>query len=227
MTSERRGWRDHPLIQPTLVRYREFFREPEAVFWVFVFPVLLTAGLGLAFRNQAPERTRVAIVEGEGARRVEETLAHSGVFTGSVTLRPVEKPAAGNWKEVPAVECFFGDVLELVYRDELSGSADGTAESRVEVKVVIGTDGRLASFSKRFGEEALAIPDIIRTQAKLIPHDEPEIRVVDIKGLDRQADGGTHVRSTLEVGLIEVVKTESEGKANKRMRIRVVTPPAT
>jgi misacylated tRNA(Ala) deacylase len=48
-----------------------------------------------------------------------------------------------------------------------------------------------------------------------------EIRVVDIKGLDRQADGGTHVRSTLEVGRIEVVKTESKGKSNKRMRIRV------
>ena len=77
MTSERRGWRDHPLVQLTLVRYREFFREPEAVFWVFVFPVLLTAGLGMAFRNQAPERTPVAVVEGEGARRVQETLAHS------------------------------------------------------------------------------------------------------------------------------------------------------
>ena len=61
MTSERRGWREHPLIQLTLVRYREFFREPEAVFWVFIFPVLLTAGLGIAFRNQAPERTRVEL----------------------------------------------------------------------------------------------------------------------------------------------------------------------
>ena len=66
--SERRGWRDHPLVQLTLVRYREFFREPEAVFWVFIFPVLLTAGLGIAFRNQAPERMPVAVVEGEGAR---------------------------------------------------------------------------------------------------------------------------------------------------------------
>jgi ABC-2 type transport system permease protein len=74
VTSERRGWRDHPLVQLTLVRYREFFREPEAVFWVFVFPVLLTAGLGLAFRNQAPERTRVAVVNGEGARALVETL---------------------------------------------------------------------------------------------------------------------------------------------------------
>jgi ABC-2 type transport system permease protein len=78
VTSEMRGWRNHPLVQLTLVRYREFFREPEAVFWVFVFPVLLTAGLGIAFRNQAPERTPVAVVErGAGSRTVLEALTRS------------------------------------------------------------------------------------------------------------------------------------------------------
>ena len=61
MTGERR-WLDRPLVQLTLVRYREFYREPEAIFWVFIFPVLLTAGLGLAFRSRAPERTPVALV---------------------------------------------------------------------------------------------------------------------------------------------------------------------
>ncbi len=71
-------------------------------------------------------------------------------------------------------------------------------------------------------EIALQDPDLIRTKVNLIPEFVTEIRVVDIKGLDRQADGGTHVKSTLEVGRIEVVKTESKGKANKRMRIRVV-----
>ena len=60
--SDRRRWTDHPLVQLTQVRYREFFREPEAVFWVFIFPVLLAAGLGIAFRNRAPERTSVAVV---------------------------------------------------------------------------------------------------------------------------------------------------------------------
>jgi misacylated tRNA(Ala) deacylase len=69
---------------------------------------------------------------------------------------------------------------------------------------------------------ALQDPDLIRTKVNLIPDFVEEIRVVDIKGLDRQADGGTHVNSTLEVGRIEVVKTESKGKSNKRMRIRVV-----
>lgn len=75
-------------------------------------------------------------------------------------------------------------------------------------------------------EIALRDPDLIRTKVNLIPEFVEEIRVVDIKGLDRQADGGTHVNSTLEVGRIEVVKTESKGKANKRMRIRVVDGPA-
>lgn len=71
-------------------------------------------------------------------------------------------------------------------------------------------------------EIALQDPDLIRTKVNLIPDFVKEIRVVDIKGLDRQADGGTHVNSTLEVGRVEVLKTESKGKANKRMRIRVV-----
>src|SRR5262249_27184567 len=58
--------RSHPLIQLTLARLREFLREPEAVFWVFVFPVLLAFALGIAFRNTAPEKNRIA-VENAGA----------------------------------------------------------------------------------------------------------------------------------------------------------------
>jgi len=58
----RRGFRDSSLVQLTLVRYREFLREPEAVFWVFVFPVLLAAGLGIAFRNRPAERQHVAVL---------------------------------------------------------------------------------------------------------------------------------------------------------------------
>jgi len=69
--------------------------------------------------------------------------------------------------------------------------------------------------------EALKDPDLIRTKVNLIPEWVEEIRVVDIVGLDRQADGGTHVASTLEVGPVSVVKTESKGKANKRMRIEL------
>ena len=68
---------------------------------------------------------------------------------------------------------------------------------------------------------ALEDEDLIRTKVNLIPEAVTEIRVVDIVGLDKQADGGTHVHSTAEIGRFEVVKTESKGKGNKRLRIRV------
>ena len=69
---------------------------------------------------------------------------------------------------------------------------------------------------------ALADDALIRTKVNLIPESVSEIRVVDIVGLDKQADGGTHVRSTDEVGRIKVVKTESKGKGNKRIRLEVI-----
>jgi misacylated tRNA(Ala) deacylase len=70
--------------------------------------------------------------------------------------------------------------------------------------------------------EALADPDLIRTKVNLLPDFIDPIRVVHIVGLDKQADGGTHVSSTSEVGSVRVVKTESKGKANKRIRIELV-----
>jgi misacylated tRNA(Ala) deacylase len=69
--------------------------------------------------------------------------------------------------------------------------------------------------------EALADPDLIRTKVSLIPESIDPIRVVDIGTVDRQADGGTHVASTGEVGRVRVVGTESKGKGNKRMRIEL------
>jgi misacylated tRNA(Ala) deacylase len=68
---------------------------------------------------------------------------------------------------------------------------------------------------------ALEDADLIRTKVNLIPESVSEIRVVDIVGLDKQADGGTHVHSTGEIGRFEVVKTESKGKGNKRLRVRI------
>ena len=71
---------------------------------------------------------------------------------------------------------------------------------------------------------ALADPDLIRTKVSLIPESVDPIRVIDIVGIDKQADGGTHVASSGEVGRVRVVKTESKGKANKRIRIQLVEP---
>ena len=69
--------------------------------------------------------------------------------------------------------------------------------------------------------EARSDPDLIRTKVNLIPESVDPIRIIDIDGIDRQADGGTHVKSTDEVGRVRVVKTENKGKTFKRMRIAV------
>jgi misacylated tRNA(Ala) deacylase len=71
-------------------------------------------------------------------------------------------------------------------------------------------------------EEAFQIPDLIRTKINLLPDGIQEVRVVEIEGLDLQADGGTHVNNTAEVGKIEIVDYKSKGKINKRLYVRLV-----
>jgi misacylated tRNA(Ala) deacylase len=101
----------------------------------------------------------------------------------------------------PLPEGFAAHVEELV-------NAEIAADRPIEV-----------SFLPR--DTALADADLIRTKVNLVPESVTELRVVDIVGLDKQADGGTHVHSTAEIGRFEVVKTESKGKGNKRLRIRL------
>ena len=69
--------------------------------------------------------------------------------------------------------------------------------------------------------QAFEIPDIIRTATNLLPPDLEIVRIVDIVGLDTQADGGTHVASTRQIGDIEVVKIENKGKGFRRLRVRI------
>ena len=71
-------------------------------------------------------------------------------------------------------------------------------------------------------DTAVQDADLIRTKVSLIPESVTEIRVVDIVGLDKQADGGTHVRSTAEVGRLKVLKLENKGKGNKRVRVEII-----
>ena len=70
-------------------------------------------------------------------------------------------------------------------------------------------------------EEAFQIPDLIRTKINLLPESIKEVRVVEIEGLDLQADGGTHVKNTSEVGRIHVSDYKSKGKINKRIYIEL------
>ena len=88
----------HPLVELTTTRVREFVREKEAVFWVFVFPVLMTFALGIAFRNTAPDKTLVAI---EGA---EATLSLPGDDNPDLTAL-LAKAAAGKAALTAARHC--------------------------------------------------------------------------------------------------------------------------
>ena len=70
-------------------------------------------------------------------------------------------------------------------------------------------------------EQAFQIPDLIRTKINLLPEGIREVRIVEIQGLDLQADGGTHVANTKEVGTIKVAGYESKGRINKRIKLEI------
>ena len=107
--------------------------------------------------------------------------------------------------------------------DPLPEGFAATVEERVNAELQAARPVEV-SFLPR--DQAVRDEDLIRTKVNMIPDSVKEIRVVDIVGLDKQADGGTHVRSTDEVGRIRVVKTESKGKANKRIRIELLEAEA-
>jgi misacylated tRNA(Ala) deacylase len=149
----------------------------------------------------------------EDARRTMLMRTHSGLHVlGGVVFRdygalvtggnmePGEARMDFNLPELP--EGFKAHIEEAV-------NAEVAADRKVEIQVLPRA-------------EALAIPDIIRTQTNLIPPEETEVRIVDITGLDVQADGGTHVASTRQIGRVQVVKVENKGRQNRRVRVRVV-----
>jgi len=76
-----RGGASHPLVELTVARFREFLREPEAVFWVFAFPVIMTCALGIAFRSRGAEPVIVGVVERAGAAELRQALDAAGGFT--------------------------------------------------------------------------------------------------------------------------------------------------
>lgn len=109
-------------------------------------------------------------------------------------------------------------------------SADFTAERVEEIRqhaneeIAAARDIRVAIHPR---EQAMQIPDLIRTKINLLPEAIQEIRTVEIAGLDLQADGGTHVANTREVGGIEITGTRSKGKINKRINIALTEPPTS
>ncbi len=182
------------------VKVNDTIRVGGKIVHVVDHPEALEPGLGVEGRIDWPRRYRLM--------RTHTALhALSGVvwrdFGAKVTGGNMEPGVARMDFELAAMSVEFGQQVERILNEEL----------------VKGYPAEVVFLAR---EIALADPDLIRTKVNLIPDYVNEIRVIDIVGLDRQADGGTHVRSTLEVGQVTVVKTESKGKANKRMRIELV-----
>ena len=148
----------------------------------------------------------------EDERRTALMRTHSGLhvlcgvvfrdFGALVTGGNMEPLTARMDFDLPEVPAGFKETVEEACNAEVA------AGRRIDVRVLPR-------------DEAFAIPDIIRTATNLIPPDVPDVRIIDIVGLDQQADGGTHVASTSQVGTIEVVKIENKGKGFRRLRIRI------
>ncbi|TDW92425.1 alanyl-tRNA editing protein [Kribbella sp. VKM Ac-2566] len=145
-------------------------------------------------------------------RRTQLMRTHSGlhVLTGVVFRDFGALVTGGNMEPLSAR-------MDFDLADVPPDFKDRVAEA---VNAEIRTDRRITtSFLPR--EEAFAIPDIIRTATNLLPPDIEIVRIVDIAGLDTQADGGTHVASTALIGRMEVVKMESKGRGFRRLRVRI------
>lgn len=102
--------------------------------------------------------------------------------------------------------------------EHMSADFARQVEEKVNAEVAAAREVRVKVLPR---EEAFQIPDLIRTKINLLPPDIFQVRTVEIVGLDLQADGGTHVANTREVGRIKIVGHESKGKINKRLRIAV------
>ena len=105
--------------------------------------------------------------------------------------------------------------------EHMSGDLVDEIEAMVNAELASARDVRVAVLPR---DEAFAIPDLIRTKINLLPPGIDEVRTIEIVGLDLQADGGTHVANTREVGGIRVTGYESKGRINKRIRLALVDP---
>ena len=105
--------------------------------------------------------------------------------------------------------------------ETMAGELVAEIERRVNVEIEADREIRVAVLPR---DEAFAIPDLIRTKVNLLPEGIQEVRTIEIVGLDLQADGGTHVSHTGEIGRVRVTGYESKGRINKRIRIEVLDP---
>jgi misacylated tRNA(Ala) deacylase len=148
----------------------------------------------------------------EDDRRTSLMRTHSGlhVLCGVVFRDFGALVTGGNMEPLTARMDFNLEAVPPGFKETVEGACN--AELRADRRIEVRTLPRAAAFE---------IPDLIRTATNLVPEDVKEVRIVDIVGLDQQADGGTHVASTSQVGRIAVVKVESKGKGFRRLRIAI------
>src|ERR1700742_2259228 len=148
----------------------------------------------------------------EDDRRTALMRTHSGlhVLCGVVFRDYGALVTGGNMEPLTARMDFNLDAVPPGFKETVEEACN--AELRSDRRIDVRSLPRA---------EAFALPDIIRTATNLVPEDVKEVRIVDIVGLDQQADGGTHVASTAQVGRISVVKVENKGKGFRRLRIAV------
>ncbi len=148
----------------------------------------------------------------EDDRRTALMRTHSGlhVLCGVVFRDFGALVTGGNMEPLTARMDFNLETVPPGFKEAVEEACN--AEVRLDRRIVVRSLAR---------DEAFAIPDIIRTATNLVPEDVKDVRIVDIVGLDQQADGGTHVASTGQVGRISVVKVENKGKGFRRLRIAV------
>jgi len=145
-------------------------------------------------------------------RRTALMRTHSGlhVLCGVVFRDYGALVTGGNMEPLAARMDFDLPELPDGFRDAVEDAcnAEVQADRRIEARVLPRA-------------QAFELPDIIRTATNLVPPEVEDVRIIDIVGLDQQADGGTHVASTKHIGRMEVVKIENKGRGFRRLRIRI------
>jgi misacylated tRNA(Ala) deacylase len=159
-----------------------------------------------------------------GELKIED---HSYKITKTKKTGPNVMHFVGDELPLPLVGSHVEGIIDWERRYKLKGRMDfefETMRKELVVDIQKSINVEVANARNVFinilpREQAFQIPDLIRTKINLLPDNIKEVRVVEIEALDLQADGGTHVKNTREVGKIRVTDYKSKGKINKRIYI--------
>ena len=186
----------------------------------------------ISIGNQNVAVTKVQNVKGEVIHWVED---NHGITTGQSVTAEIDWDRRYTLMRTHTALHILCGVVWRDYKAQVTGGdmqpgtarmdfefENMTAEFAEKIEDTINrevNDNRTIEVNFLTREQANQVPDLIRTKINLLPEAISEIRTIDISGLDLQADGGTHVKNTSEVGFIKVTGHESKGRINKRLRI--------